>query len=63
MSRRNHAKEMKLVNDWSYFKPIGPNFDDDEAERLRKNLMELDPRDLKALIEAGDAMQEYINDL
>lgn len=60
MSRRNFAREEKLVNDWSYFKPYGPHFDDNEAERLRKNLMEMHPSDLKRLIEIGDEMQEYI---
>lgn len=60
MIKRNFAKERKLVNDWSYLKPSGPHQDDNETERLRKNLMEMEPADLKALIEAGDEMQEYI---
>lgn len=63
MNNRNIAKEHKLVNDWSFLKPIGPHMDDDEATRLRKNLEELSDKDLLALFEAGDEMQKYIKQL
>lgn len=62
MSDRNFAREKKLVNDWSYFKPFGPNLSD-EPEAAIENLNEMSPSDVERLLEIGDEMAEYIQQL
>ncbi len=62
MTERNFERERKLVNDWSYLKPMGPHIGED-PENDKKNIEEMAPRDVQALLEAGDAMQEYISNL
>lgn len=61
-NNRNSAKEKKLVNDWSYFKPIGPHVGDD-PENAIENLKEMHPSDVERLLEIGDEMAEYIGQL
>lgn len=62
MTDRNFARESKLLNDWQYFKPMGPHFDD-EPDATVKNLNEMSPADVERLLEVGDEMAEYIRNL
>lgn len=62
MNNRNIPKERKLQQDWSFFKPLGPHYGDDPESDV-KNLNEMEPEDVQRLLEIGDDMAEYINQL
>lgn len=62
MSRRNFERERKLLNDWSYIKPMGPHIGED-PENDKKNVEEMHAVDVQKLLEVGDAMAEYISSL
>jgi hypothetical protein len=60
MTERNLQKERKLLQEWHYFKPIGPYMGDGV---MKKNLNEMTDEDVERLIEIGDEMAEYIDGL
>jgi hypothetical protein len=60
MSDRNIQKERHLLQEWAYFKPIGPHHGEGTA---LDNLNEMSEEDVERLIEVGDEMAEYISHL